>query len=481
MKKKTKIVCTIGPASWNESTIRKMINAGMDAARFNFSHMPREKALEVLEMIDLIREEIGIPLPVMLDTKGPEVRLYGYSEELEVKRGDVITIESYTKSDIDTIKPPDKNHFYTNLPSVETLASAGSKVLLMDGFIEGEILSLEKTALRVKVKNRGVLRPRAHFAIPMAEYHLDFLSDKDREDILFAAENGFEYIALSFVSRSEDLAAVRSLINEKCPESKIQLISKIENKAAVKNLDSIICASNGIMVARGDLGVELDMAEVPVIQKQIIRKTLAHGVPVITATQMLESMIERPIPTRAEASDVANACFDMTSAVMLSGETAAGAYPVEVVKTMSHIIEMVEKQPEYGHKGPAGTPLQDEDDLTAAVNRSAVSLAEECGAKAIIVVTKTGHSARMLSKMRPQLPIWAFTYSRTTYHQLGLNWGIMPYMIMEETSFESMVRRIKEIALKEKIAASGEQIVIVGGLPLGRSGTTNMVRVETAG
>ena len=478
MRKRTKIICTIGPASRPPRILEGLVRNGMNIARFNFSHQTHEEALENLKNIRSLREKLDIPLPVILDTKGPEVRLYGYAEEIALSAGDSILIESYSGDDIRTARPKDKNHFFTNLPDVTELGKAGARVLLMDGFIEGEITDKTEESLVVKLRNGGVLRPRAHFAMPKVDYHLEFLSDKDREDIEFAIGNEFEYIALSFVGSADDVLSVRELIRKKRPRSRTLLISKIENRTALGNLKAIIEASDGIMVARGDLGVELDMAEVPIAQKKIIQMCYRMAKPVITATQMLESMVEKPIPTRAEASDVANACFDLTSAVMLSGETAVGNYPEEVVRTMSSIIGKVEEELKKEQAEVFPSIDSSGGDQTAVINSSAVSIARVSGAKAIIVVTKSGYSARMLSKIRPMIPIWAFTYDEVTYHQLELNWGIIPFIIAEETSFETMVDHIKKHCLTEKIARQGDRIVIVGGLPLGKTGTTNMVRVE---
>ncbi len=483
MEKKTKIICTLGPSCWEESTIRRMINNGMNVARFNYSHMKPEDALQSIEILRKIREELSIPLALLLDTKGPEVRLYGYEGPIEVKKDDTITVESYTGTDIESLKSEKPLHFYTNLPDLSSLAGEGKRILFMDGFLEGKVVASENDVLQIQLINGAVLRQKAHFAIPNTTYPLDFLSEKDKEDILFAVEQGFEFIALSFVSSAKDLFEVRNLIIDQFPESRTQLIAKIENKAAVDNIDEIISHSDGIMVARGDLGVEMDMTEVPIIQKEIIEKSFLRGKPVITATQMLESMIDKPIPTRAEASDVANACFDLTSAVMLSGETAIGNYPELTVKTMSDIVCRVEDHHDYD-KILIRTYDRRKNiyrDLTTIVNGSAVSIANECRARAIVVVTKTGYSARMVSKLRPRQPIWAFTYDSITYHQMALNWGIQPFLVEEETSFETLVGHIKELCLSLELAPQGERIIIVGGLPMGKHGTTNMVRVETIG
>lgn len=482
-EKKTKIICTIGPACSDKQILMDMVSEGVNVVRFNFSHMRWEEALEMLKLVRGIRDELGVPLSVMLDTKGPEVRLYGYTEKIPLKAGSMITVESYTGDAIETVSQQRENQFFTNLPTLGKLTHPGSRVLIMDGLFEGEVVDISDDTVHIELKNSGVLRPKAHFSVPNTVYPLTFLSKKDQADILFALNHGIEYIALSFVSSSTDIFSVRNLIIDNFPESKTKLIAKIENKAAVDNIDEIISHADGVMVARGDMGVEMDLAEVPIMQKQIIEKCFIRGKPVITATQMLESMIEQPIPTRAEASDVANACFDLTSAVMLSGETAIGRHPLSVVKTMAKIVRRVEEQLDYD-KILLKTHDRRRDvfkDLTTIVNGNAVSVANESGAKAIVVVTKTGYSARMMSKLRPRQPIWAFTYDQLAFHQMALNWGVHPYMFHEEESFETIIEQIKQVCLEQKIAGRGERIVIVGGLPLGKHGTTNMVRVETIG
>lgn len=483
MEKRTKIICTIGPACWSEETIRGMVDRGMNVARFNYSHMKHEDALRTITIIKDLREERSIPIALMLDTKGPEVRLYGHDGPVELSAGDEITVESYTGTDLESVRLEDDNRFFTNLPSLGSLAQSGTRVLIMDGLLEGKVVRKENDTLYIRLINSAVLRPKAHFAIPNTEYPLDFLGEKDKEDILFAVEYEFEYIALSFVGSAADIFKVRNLIIDNYPQSRTKLIAKIENKKATEHIDEIISHSDGIMVARGDLGVEMDMAEVPIMQKKIIEKSFLRGKPVITATQMLESMIDKPIPTRAEASDVANACFDLTSAVMLSGETAIGRFPELVVQTMADIVKTVEVNLDYDKilLRTYDRRRSVQKDLTTIVSGNAVSIADESRARAIVAVTKTGYSARMLSKLRPKQPIWAFTYDIHTYHQMSINWGIHPFMIQEETSFESLVALIKEVCMKEGVADQGERIVIVGGLPLGRQGTTNMVRVETVG
>ncbi len=480
--KRTKIICTLGPASDTKEQIKTLILKGMDAARFNFSHVSEEEALKKVNIVKELRKELDIPVSLILDTKGPEVRLYGYNKPRSLKKDQVIKIQSAIDLKTET---EDKNIYKTNLPNIDNLVKENHKILLMDGYFEGRVIDRSKDEISVKIFSSGTIRPKAHLTIPKIDYPLPFLSDQDKENIIFAVKQNFDYIALSFVRDANDLFKIRSLVFDTDPESKIKLISKVENKKAIDNIDSIISHSDGIMVARGDLGVELDIEEVPIIQKKIIEQCYLSGRPVITATQMLESMIDSPIPTRAEASDVANACFDMTSVVMLSGETAIGKFPDKVVNTMTNIIKQVENAFKYESTFFTRRLLETEKDLTTIVTHNAVSTAYHCNAKAIVVLTKSGYSARMLSKLRPGLPIYAFTYERDIYYQLALNWGVTPYLINEivndESNFEKLIKSILNDCENKNLVDIGDLVVIVSGLPLGKQGTTNMIRIETIG
>ncbi|HQM89755.1 MAG TPA: pyruvate kinase, partial [Exilispira sp.] len=327
--KRTKIVCTLGPATNNRETIKKLIDAGMNAIRLNFSHLTPEEAIDSIKLIKQIRKERNVALSLILDTKGPEVRVYGYKEPIKIEANSIFVIKSYEKDDIASTLSGEEDVLLTNLPYIGKLVKVGQKVLMMDGFLEAHVVEvIDENTIKVSFTNSGLLKSAAHLSIPHINYGLKFLSQKDKQDIAFAIQNEFEYIALSFVSSKEDLLEVKKLIETIDKSSKTKLISKIENKKAVDNIEQIIEHSDGIMVARGDLGVENDIEKVPVIQKRIIRLCYSSGKPVITATQMLESMIDNPIPTRAEASDVANAVYDLSSAVMLSGETAIGKFPI---------------------------------------------------------------------------------------------------------------------------------------------------------
>jgi len=480
---KTKIVCTLGPASMDKTTIKRLVKEGMDVARLNFSHTSCRKGLEIIGLLKEIRDEMNIPLAILLDTKGPEVRIYGYDAIIPLKKNDIIIIESRLSEDIEEYKSSGEKHFFTNLPSLAALTQIGKKVLLMDGFIQCEIIekNKKKQSIRAKVLNPGKLRPKAHLTLPKVDYPLPFISNKDKQDIIFAVENELEYLALSFVKNAEEIFQVKNMILDTNPDSQIKIISKIENKKSVDNMDEIIAHSDGIMVARGDLGVEMDIEAVPIIQKILIKNCYLSGKPVITATQMLESMIENPIPTRAEASDVANACYDQTSAVMLSGETAIGRSPDLVVKTMSRILLKAEKSIDYEDFLSMRKNMTNSEDLTTIVTYNALSAAYQSNARAIVVVTRSGYSARMLSRLRPGLPLYAFTYEKNVYHQLALNWGIYPFLIHKEESFETLTRKVKLYCEENELAQKGDHIVFVAGLPMGVKGSTNMIRIETIG
>ncbi|MEJ5273748.1 MAG: pyruvate kinase [Spirochaetota bacterium] len=481
--KKTKIICTIGPASSSRKIIEELIDEGMNAIRLNFSHTKGSEVLETVKLIKKIRNEKNIPLAIILDTKGPEVRIYGYKEKLELSPKQRLIIKSYDKDDISLIVSATPNLFYTNLPNIGSLVNKNSKILLKDGFIEGFVNEIiDNQTIDVTIINGGIINPKAHLTIPNIIYPLEFLSKKDEEDIIFAVENEFEYIALSFVSSKENIIQVRDFIakieKEKNIESKIKLIAKIENKKAVENIEEIIEHSDGIMVARGDLGVEMEIEKVPIIQKRIVKLCYKEGKPVIVATQMLESMIDNPIPTRAEASDVANACYDLASAVMLSGETAIGKDPIRVVQTMTRIIDQVENSLDYVEILNQLTRLPKNIDVTTSIATRSVTIAYDIGAKVIAVITGSGYSARMISKVRPKLPILAYTFDFDVYNQLSLNWGIIPRYIENLNNLESMIKLIHKDIKSSGHANSKDYFILVSGLPLGKEGSTNSIRVE---
>ncbi|HWR11068.1 MAG TPA: pyruvate kinase [Rectinemataceae bacterium] len=484
MDKRTKIVATTGPASEKPEIIREMIREGVDVFRLNFSHKTYEEADNAVAMIREEQKELGRPIAIMADIKGPAIRLYGYKQNIPIKAGGIITIESRDPVGIEALVSGEQNLVYTNLPDIDRICSPGQKIILMDGYFAGSVVSRGAKSVAVRVDNEGELRPKAHLTIPGADYPIPFLSEKDIADILWAVGHDIDYIALSFVRCATDIEEVRRLIQRAAVSSGkrsiVKLIAKIETARGLSNVDEIIREADGIMVARGDMGVEMPIEIVPIAQKSIIRKGYLAAKPVITATQMLESMIESPMPTRAEASDVANACFDSTSAVMLSGETAMGKYPVQVVRTMHSIIDAVEKQFDYVDFHHDVPPEVKTGDVPAIMSYNAVSVAYLCNAKALIVLTETGHAARLLSRLRPRMPIYAFLSDKKLFNQLALNWGVRPFLHSGTgTRLDVVVDEAIAICKKDKLLSEGDKVVIVAGLPLSQQGSTNMIRVET--
>ena len=484
MDKRTKIVATTGPASEKPDIIRELIKEGVDVFRLNFSHKSHEEADIAVEMIRAARREQGKPIAIMADIKGPAIRMYGYKENIAIAAGDEITIESRDAAGIEELVSDVPALVFTNLPDIDRICSPGQKIILMDGYFTGSVVKRGQKSVVVRIDNNGELRPKAHLTIPGADYPIPFLSEKDIADILWAVANDIDYIALSFVRCATDIEEVRRVIQRAAvstgKHSVVKLIAKIESARGLSNVDEIIREADGIMVARGDMGVEMPIETVPIAQKSIIRKGYLAAKPVITATQMLESMIENPMPTRAEASDVANACFDSTSAVMLSGETAMGKYPVQVVRTMHLIIDAVEKQFDYVDFHHDVPPEVKTGDVPAIMSYNAVSIAYLCNAKALIVLTETGHAARLLSRLRPRMPIYAFLSDERLFNQLALNWGVRPFLHSGTgTRLDVVVDEAVAICKKEKLLSAGDKVVIVAGLPLAQQGSTNMIRVET--
>ena len=484
MDKRTKIVATTGPASEKPEIIRELIREGVDVFRLNFSHKSHEEADKAVAMIREARKKQCKPIAIMADIKGPAIRLYGYAQNLTIGAGEEITIESRDPVGIEALVAEKPNLVYTNLPDIDRICSPGQKIILMDGYFTGSVVKRGTKSVVARIDNLGELRPKAHLTIPGADYPIPFLSEKDIADILWAVNHDIDYIALSFVRCATDIEEVRRLIQRAAvsagKRSIVKLIAKIESARGLSNVDEIIGAADGIMVARGDMGVEMPIETVPIAQKSIIRKGYLAAKPVITATQMLESMIENPMPTRAEASDVANACFDSTSAVMLSGETAMGKYPVQVVRTMRLIIDAVEKEFDYLDFHHDIPPEVKTGDIPAIMSYNAVSVAYLCNAKALIVLTETGHAARLLSRLRPRMPIFAFLSDERLYNQLALNWGVSPFLHSGTgTRLDAIVDEAVAICKREKLLEPGDKVVIVAGLPLAQQGSTNMIRVET--
>lgn len=484
MEKRTKIVATTGPACESPAIIEDLIREGVDVFRLNFSHKTYEEANREVAMIHEARKALDRPVAIMADIKGPAVRLYGYAEEISLQHGTELTIESADPVGIDKLTSPKPLHVYTNLPDIDRICAIGQKAILMDGYFSGKVVRKAPKAVVVAVENEGGLRPKAHLTLPGVDYPIPFLSEKDINDIGWAVEKDIDYIALSFVRCATDVEEVRRLVQRTAlsqgKTTNIKLIAKIESARGLENIDEIIRAADGIMVARGDMGVEMPIENVPIAQKQIIRKCYLAAKPVITATQMMESMMENPMPTRAEVSDVANACFDSTSAVMLSGETAIGKYPVQVVRMMRTVVEAVEKEFDYIDFHHDVPPEVQNGDIPAIMSYNAVSVAYRCGANSLIVLTETGHAARLLSRLRPRMPIYAFLTNERLYHQMALNWGVEPFIHSGKgTRLDAVVAEAISICKRKGLLKSGDRVVIVAGLPLAHQGTTNMIRVET--
>ena len=471
--RKTKIICTLGPSSESEETLRKLMIEGMDVARFNFSHGTHEEQLEKFNRVKRIREELGLPVAALLDTKGPEIRLKTFeNDKAELKQGSRFTLTTREVLGNESIV----SITYKDLPKD---VKAGGRILLDDGLIELLIDEIDDTEIHCTVVNSGVISNRKGVNVPDTNLSMPFISQKDYEDICFGIEHGFDFIAASFTRTAEDILQIRKILEEKnC--NNISIIAKIENMQGVQNINEIIRVSDGIMVARGDMGVEIPLEEVQVLQKKIIQKVYQEGKQVITATQMLDSMMKNPRPTRAEATDVANAIYDGTSAIMLSGETAAGAYPVEALQTMVKIAERTEIDINYRRRfEEKGTGVIT--DVTNAISHATCTTGMDLNAAAIITVSKSGRTARMISKFRPTCPIIACTMSESVWRRLNLSWGVQPVIITERDTTDDLFETAVEAAQKKGYVKQGDITVITAGVPLGVSGTTNMLKVQVVG
>ena len=466
--KKTKIICTLGPASNDKKTISKMTDAGMDVIRLNFSHGTHEDYAEKIKIIKQVRQETGAPLPILLDTKGPELRIRTFKDgKITLNEGDEFC---FTAEEVEG----DSSRVSVSYKGICEDMNVGDKILLNNGLMVFRVTKVCAPNVHCVVEIGGELSSRKSMFFPDKQLHIDFLSEQDKADLLFGIEQDVDFVALSFVSKAQDVLDVKAFLKAHGGEH-IDVIAKIENRSGVNNLLEIMEASDGIMVARGDLGVEIPYEELPDIQKHIINQCRIHGKRVITATEMLESMIHNPRPTRAEISDVANAVYDGTSAVMLSGETAAGEYPVESVAAMAKIVERAENHTEY---------IQNIDKFSItnpseALSHSAATLAKDLNAKAIVVCTLTGATARMVSRFRPNINILGITTDEHAYRKLALSWGVLPAMAEEYTSIDILFYFAKQTAIKTKLAKKGDVIVITGGTPNGKSGNSNLINVET--
>ena len=471
---KTKIVCTIGPACRDKAILRQMIENGMNVARLNFSHGSHDYHRETVEMLKEIRREMGVPLAIMLDTKGPEIRLGNFAGgRATLQEGQPFTLTS---------RPIEGTAEAASVTFAQLPANLnpGDSVLLDDGNLCLRVDSIEDTDIRCTVMQGGVISDHKGVNVPRVHIDMPYLSEQDKSDLLFGVENDVDFISASFVRSRQDAEALRKFVDYNGGHD-ICIIAKIENIEGIKNFDDILACTDGIMVARGDMGVEVEYERLPGLQKQFIRKCYQAGKMVITATQMLESMISHPNPTRAEITDVANAVFDGTSAVMLSGETAVGKYPVQAVNVMARIARQAEKDAfEMGAYKKSGY-LTDAADTPNAVCDAACTTARDVGARAIIAVTKYGQTARKMSKFRPQQPIVAATPVEKTFHQLALSWGVYPVVARYQNNSDDLMLHAIDCARQIDQVADGDLVVLVAGVPLDTPGSTNILKVEVVG
>ena len=468
MLRKTKIICTLGPAVDNEDMIRALIRTGMNAARFNFSHGSHEEHLNRLNLLKSVRDSMGRPVASILDTKGPEIRIRSFeTKSISLEAGDLFTLTTReVQGNVNLVS--------VTYPELHKEVSAGQEILIDDGLVALKVEKIDGQDIRCTVENGGTLSANKSINIPGVHIHLPALTEKDVSDIQFGVENDFDFIAASFVRRAADVQAVREVL-DRFGGQEIRIIAKIENQEGVDNIDEILEAADGIMVARGDLGVEIPAAKVPILQKQIIRKGLQAGKPVITATQMLDSMMRNPRPTRAEVSDVANAVFDGTSCVMLSGETAGGKYPLEALTAMVSIVEEAEQSIHYWRQFEKRRVIP-ASNINDAITHTCCLTAKDLEAKAILAATNSGRTARMICRIRPACPVAALTMHEKVRRQLAICWGVIPFLTGEVTSTDRIFSLSAEVALKERLVQNGDTVVITAGVPLGKSGSTNLIK-----
>ncbi len=467
--RKTKIICTLGPSTDDENVLRSLIKAGMNVARLNFSHGDHEEQLRRINMVKKLRDELNQPIAILLDTKGPEIRIGEFkNRSVVLTKGQNFTL---TTRDVEG----DENRVSVSYSELPYRIKLGDRILIDDGLIELIAVEATDTDIKCFVRNGGTLSNKKSINLPGINLDMPYMTEKDREDIIFGIKHDIDFIAASFVRSESDVKDVFDIL-QKNNGTHIRIIAKIENNEGVENIDSILAASDGIMVARGDMGVEISFEKLPAIQKMLIKKCYAAGKMAITATQMLDSMVHNPRPTRAEVSDVANAVYDGTSAIMLSGETAAGEYPVESVIAMSEIAESTENSINY-----TGRFLREKvknNTITDAVCHASCTTAIDLNTSAIVALTLTGHTARMISKFRPSCPIIAATTDACSYHQLALSWGVVPVMNGRQTDtealFDSAIQKLDETS----IARRGDKVIIIGGSHLDAIGTSDVMRVH---
>ncbi len=470
--RRTKIICTLGPASSDEKVMEEMLHAGMNVARLNFSHGSHEAHAEMIRKFRAVRDKLGLSAAVMLDTKGPEIRI----GDIEGHKVDLHAGDDYVFTTEECVGNAERAYItYADLPGQ---LSEGNMILADDGKIEFEVKRTDEKHIYCTVAEGGALSSKKSINIPYIHLDMPYLSEKDKSDLLFGIEQDVDYVAASFVRSKEDVIALRKFLDYNDGHS-IRIISKIENNEGVENFDEILEYSDGIMVARGDMGVEIEFERLPGIQKNFIRKCCRAGKIAITATQMLESMVTSFTPTRAEITDVANAVFDGTSAVMLSGETAMGVNPPRVIEVMAKIAEQAEKDAQGldSYRGFRYESVQDE--TTNAICDAACTTARDLRAKAIIALTTSGHTARRVSKFRPAEPIVASTPSIKTFHQLAMSWGVFPVLARHQADFDKLFVHAIDCAKQIDIVSKGDTVVITAGVPLDMSGKTNLLKVQT--
>ncbi len=468
--RKTKIICTLGPASSDSATLEQLLRAGMDGARFNFSHGTHETHLALLTRLKHVRDSLGLACATILDTKGPEIRICTFvSDSVTLAQGAPFTL---TTRDV----PGDETQVSVTYENLHHELSPGCRVLIDDGLVELRVDEISGQDIHCTVVTGGALSNHKSINIPDVSIALPSLTDRDRDDLRFAVEHDFDYVAASFVRRADDVVQVRAALRE-YGGADIGIIAKIENREGVNNLDEIIAAADGIMVARGDLGVEIPAWEVPVLQKRMIKAAVHAGKHVITATQMLDSMIRNPRPTRAEVSDVANAVFDGSSCVMLSGETASGKYPVEALRTMAEVAQAAEQATDYWKRFRA-IPLELTSSITDAISHTSCLTAMDLGAAAILTPTQAGYTARMISRFRPGCPVIAMTTEERVRRQLAIVWGVTPCLTGTVDSTDRIFSLCVNTAKKEGLVKAGDTVVITAGVPIGKSGSTNLIRAQ---
>ena len=468
--RKTKIICTIGPASESESVLTQMCKAGMNVARLNFSHGSHKEQLVKYNRVLKVRKELGLPVATLLDTKGPEIRL----RDFEGGKVELVSGQQFILTTEEIMGTAQKATIsYKNLKND---IKVGTTILIDDGLIEMTVEEIRGEEIVCRVINGGFVSNHKGVNVPGAILSMPYISEVDLADIVFGVEHGFDFIAASFVRTKEDIQEVRKIVEDR--GSKIKIIAKIENMQGIQNLEEIINVADGIMVARGDMGVEIPLEEVPILQKKMIKMAVAQGKHVITATQMLESMIKNPRPTRAEATDIANAIYDGTTAIMLSGESAAGLYPVEAVKTMSRIAERAEQDIDYrGRMQKVKEDRQETPDITTAISYATCSVASDLNAAAIITVTMSGFTANMIARYKPGCQIIGCTLDEKVYRQLNLLWGVKPVMIQKERTTDALFEEAVFKAKQAGLVKTGDTVVITAGVPLGVVGKTDMIHV----